>query len=153
LYYSRLLQQVVEAFSEVKDIVRADGQVNRAALGPVVFGDKKEMKKLTDIVWPAIQKKLLALIAEQKQANPNAILCIEAAVLIESGWSTSVADRVWVVEVPVETAKTRLMARNNLSEVEVSVFWCIIYRLYCIAVLGSFLIFINVSHIFRMYRP
>ena len=38
------------------DIVDADRSINRKNLGAKVFGHPAEMKKLTDIVWPAIRE-------------------------------------------------------------------------------------------------
>ena len=44
--------KVVAQFGE--DIVGADGEVDRRALGAKVFGEGGSLKQLTDIVWPAI---------------------------------------------------------------------------------------------------
>ncbi|XP_016048886.1 bifunctional coenzyme A synthase isoform X3 [Erinaceus europaeus] len=50
-------QPVVEAFGT--DILHKDGIINRKVLGSRVFGNKKQMKILTDIVWPVIGKMAL----------------------------------------------------------------------------------------------
>lgn len=42
---------------------------------------------------------------------------MEAAVLLEAEWD-KIVDEVWVVMVPENTAKERLMARNSLAEEE-----------------------------------
>ncbi|XP_047613743.1 bifunctional coenzyme A synthase isoform X1 [Phacochoerus africanus] len=47
-------QPVVEAFGT--DILHKDGTINRKVLGSRVFGNKKQLKILTDIVWPVIAK-------------------------------------------------------------------------------------------------
>jgi dephospho-CoA kinase len=74
------------------------------------------MKKLTNVVWPAIQAKLVSGIEEAATSGHQWIV-IEAAVLVEAGWST-IFDEVWVVHVSNQIARQRLMARNNLSEEE-----------------------------------
>jgi dephospho-CoA kinase len=45
------------------------------------------------------------------------VCIVEAAILLEAKWREMV-DEVWVVVVPVEVAKARLMTRNNFSEEE-----------------------------------
>ncbi|XP_049715541.1 bifunctional coenzyme A synthase isoform X3 [Elephas maximus indicus] len=47
-------QPVVEAFGP--DILHKDGIINRKILGSRVFGNKKQLKILTDIMWPIIAK-------------------------------------------------------------------------------------------------
>ena len=39
------------------------GEINRGFLGPLVFGDKQEMAKLTALVWPVMRRKLETVIA------------------------------------------------------------------------------------------
>ena len=96
------------------DIVAADGTINRQILGGKVFGDPEQMKRLTDVVWPGIRKFAVEEIAEIRRRDPNAIIVLEAAVLIEAGWNDFV-DEVWVAYVKPELARERLMARNGLT--------------------------------------
>jgi len=104
-------QQVVHAFGQ--DIVAPDGTIDRAKLGPKVFGQPDGMKRLTDIVWPGIRALAQAEL-QRLQQNGADIAVLEAAVLIEAQWQDLV-DEVWVVAVSRDTAKQRLIARNNLS--------------------------------------
>jgi dephospho-CoA kinase len=105
------LEQLRAAFGP--QVVGADGEIDRRVLGGLVFGRPDEMRKLTDIVWPLTR----ARIEEMKRAEASrpGVLVFEAAVLIEAGW-VPLMDEVWVVTVPVEVARQRLMARNGLSE-------------------------------------
>ena len=43
-------KKIVEVFGE-KVVVPGDRSIDRKVLGSIVFKDKQEMKKLTDIVW------------------------------------------------------------------------------------------------------
>lgn len=96
------------------DIVADDGTINRQILGGKVFGDPGQMKRLTDIVWPGIRQFATEEIAEITRRDPNAVIVLEAAVLIEAGWNDFV-DEVWVVYVKPEVARERLMSRNGLT--------------------------------------
>ncbi len=107
-------RQVVEAFGE--DLVAEDGTIDRSKLGPKVFGHPDGMKRLTDIVWPGIRALAEAELAQLRSAG-TAVAVLEAAVMIEAGWQDLV-DEVWVVAVSRDTARERLMARNNLSAEE-----------------------------------
>ncbi len=106
------LESVKNAFGA--DVVGADGEVDRRVLGGKVFGRPEELKKLTDIVWPLTRQRLETLKREEAAAG-TAVLVLEAAVLIEADW-IDLMDEVWVVTVPVEIARQRLMARNGLNE-------------------------------------
>ena len=105
---------VVAAFGD--DIVAPDGSIDRAKLGPKVFGHPDGMKRLTDIVWPGIRALAEAELA-RLDADGADVAVLEAAVLIEAEWQDLV-DEVWVVAVAPEAARERLMARNGFSAEE-----------------------------------
>ena len=46
------------------DVRRADGSIDRAALGRVVFADPVALRALEAIVHPAVRPRILAAIAE-----------------------------------------------------------------------------------------
>lgn len=96
------------------DIVGEDGEIDRRILGGKVFGAPDQLKRLTDIVWPVIRQFATAEISELRESDPETVIVLEAAVLIEAEWQ-DLADEVWVVHVDPEAAKQRLMDRNNLD--------------------------------------
>ena len=104
--------KMVDAFGE--EVLAADGTVDRRRLGGRVFGNPAELKKLTDIVWPEISRLADAEIAAQRAANPNAVVVLEAAVLVEAGWEHGL-DEIWVVVVAPDCAVERAVARGGLS--------------------------------------
>lgn len=106
---------VVATFGE--DVVGADGQIDRRALGGKVFGNPDALKQLTDIAWPEILRLAKQEIAEI-QANGNQHIVLEAAVLLEAGWDDSV-DEIWVVVVEPDVAVSRAMARDGVDEAAV----------------------------------
>ena len=104
--------KVVAQFGE--DIVGADGEVDRRALGAKVFGEGGSLKQLTDIVWPAIYDMAAAEIKQSLDSNPNTVVVLEAAVLIEAGWQ-SLVDEIWVTTVDRSTAIERASARDGVD--------------------------------------
>lgn len=109
---TKTFRDVVAAFGE--ELVKDDGSLDRRALGGRVFGDPEAMKTLTDIVWPEIRRLATEEIARLAAEHPDAIVVLEAAVLLEAGWD-DVVDSVWVVVVEPEVAVSRLAARNGLD--------------------------------------
>jgi len=112
---TRGFQAVVNEFGH--DLVQVDGTINRQLLGGKVFGDPAQMKRLTDIVWPEIRRLAAQEIAELRRRDRKATIVLEAAVMVEANWMDLV-DEVWVVTVPPEVAKARLMSRNGLTEAQ-----------------------------------
>jgi dephospho-CoA kinase len=104
-------EKVVAAFGQ--DVVSPDGEIDRKALGGKVFGDPALRKRLESIVWPWMRDTMDKRLADlRRQGTP--VVVLEAAVLIEADW-TPITDQVWVVVVPPELARERLMARNGLT--------------------------------------
>jgi len=102
---------VVQSFGD--DIVGAGGEIDRKALGAKVFGDPSQRKRLESIVWPWMRgemEKRLAALSDQGVR----VVVLEAAVLIEADW-LPIVDRVWLVTVPRDVARARMMSRNGLT--------------------------------------
>ena len=109
-------RQVVDTFGA--DVVAADGTIDRKVLGGKVFGKPEELKKLTDIVWPEINRMAAEAVRESLAAQPRQVVVLEAAVLLEAGWQKDM-DEVWVVIVDPEIAVARAVARDGIPEAAV----------------------------------
>ncbi|PNI33868.1 COASY isoform 5 [Pan troglodytes] len=105
-------QPVVEAFGT--DILHKDGVINRKVLGSRVFGNKKQLKILTDIMWPIIAK-LAREEMDRAVAEGKRVCVIDAAVLLEAGWQNLVHE-VWTAVIPETEAVRRIVERDGLSE-------------------------------------
>ena len=103
--------EVVAAFG--RDVVGSDGEIDRKALGAKVFGDAAALRRLTDIVWPAILVLAKAEIAAARAAAAEVVV-LEAAVLIEASWQHAV-DEVWAVTVTPDVALARATARDGVD--------------------------------------
>ncbi|XP_007955947.1 bifunctional coenzyme A synthase [Orycteropus afer afer] len=105
-------QPVVEAFGP--DILHKDGIINRKILGSRVFGNKKQLKILTDIMWPIIAK-LAREEMDLAVSRGKHVCVIDAAMLLEAGWQDMVHE-VWTVVIPETEAIRRIVERDGLSE-------------------------------------
>ncbi|XP_053309433.1 bifunctional coenzyme A synthase [Spea bombifrons] len=105
-------QKVVDEFGT--DILCADGTIDRKAIGSRVFSSKDQLKRLTDIVWPAIADLVKEALVEAA-AQGVSVCVLDAAVLLEAGWNDMVHE-VWTVLIPEKEAVIRIMNRDGASE-------------------------------------
>ena len=107
---------VVDAFG--RGVIAADGTIDRARLGAVVFSDPEARARLNAIVHPLIGAELAARIAAARDHGYDGPVVVEAAILIEAGWR-AIVDQLWVVSVKRETAIARVVGSRNLSRADV----------------------------------
>jgi len=108
----KAFRQVVEVFGG--DVVAETGEIDRKVLGGKVFGNPAELKKLTDIVWPAISAMASEEINENRAKHPDQLIVVEAAVLIEANWQ-GLSDEIWVTIVDPAIAIERASKRDNIE--------------------------------------
>ncbi len=100
------------------DVRRADGTIDRAALGRIVFADKLALRRLETLVHPAVaalrDEKLRAL--NELTPRPPAVV-LEAVKLIEAGQAELCA-LVWCVVCEPDVQLRRLMTTRGLSEAD-----------------------------------
>jgi dephospho-CoA kinase len=93
-----------------KWLLKADGEIDRARLGKLVFGDAEAMARLEDIVHPLVSQAIDIMVKRASQR----VIVIEAIKLLESDLR-NVCDSVWTVNVPEEVQIRRLMDRRGMS--------------------------------------
>ncbi len=96
-------------------VFHADGTINRAALGQIVFQDTDRLKQLNEIVHPAVKAWIRNEIEQQKQSGSCQLFVIEAALLIEDGY-TAICDEIWYVYVEESIRIKRLMESRGYTE-------------------------------------
>ncbi len=111
------LNDIVAAFGP--DVLAADGTLDRAKLGRLVFADAEARARLNAIVHPRVHAEQDRLLREVEACDPHGIAVVDAALLIESGGYRRF-DVVVVVWCRPEIQLARLMARNGLSREEAS---------------------------------
>lgn len=94
-------------------IIAPSGEIDRRALGSIVFSDPAALADLDRITHPAVIAAVDDLIA----ASEADVVAVDAVKLVQSGMADR-CDRVWLVECEPDYQLTRLMARNGLDEAE-----------------------------------
>lgn len=109
------LRAVVEALGA--EVLRADGTLDRARLGALIFGDEERRELLNSILHPLIIAEQDAMLRRWEEDDPHGIGVVDAALMIESGGYRRF-DKLVVVHCRPEVQLERLMRRNGLSREE-----------------------------------
>ncbi|WP_057911464.1 dephospho-CoA kinase [Peribacillus muralis] len=107
-------QQVVSAFGE--EILLADGTIDRAALGSIIFHDQEKRLLLNGIVHPAVRKWMLLKTEEALAAGEETVF-MDIPLLFESKL-TYMVEKTLLIYADERNQLKRLMNRNGLSEAD-----------------------------------
>ncbi|MEA2578402.1 MAG: dephospho-CoA kinase [Chloroflexota bacterium] len=88
-----------------------DGELDRAALGRVVFADADALRDLEAIVHPAVRPRILAALEAAEVAGAPVVV-IEAIKLVEGGLA-ELCDEVWLVTCGPDVQLERLVGRGS----------------------------------------
>lgn len=108
------LKEIVAYFGE--EILLADGTLNRAKLGKIIFKDKEKREKLNEITHPRVKEYMLEARERFFRAGEELVF-FDIPLLFESHLE-SLVDQIIVVWTTPETELKRLMERNNLTKEE-----------------------------------
>ena len=106
------LAQVVEVFGS--DLLTPAGDLDRAALGRIVFSDEAARRRLEGITHPLIFERYAELEAA---APPGALVVHDIPLLAESGRADTF-DAVLVVDVPPEVQVDRMVRERGWTREE-----------------------------------
>ncbi|ENI8942500.1 dephospho-CoA kinase [Listeria monocytogenes] len=106
------LKEIVAYFGE--EILLADGTLDRAKLGEIIFKDKEKREKLNEITHPRVKDYMLEAREGFFRAGEELVF-FDIPLLFESHLE-SLVDQIVVVWTTPETELKRLMERNNLTK-------------------------------------
>jgi len=107
-----LLRELADAFGE--SIIASDGSLDRGALANIAFNDKDALARLNKIVHPAVGKEMDRRLDEQRSTDN--VVVLDIPLLAENPRKGLCG--VIVVDVPVETAVSRLVEFRNMDETD-----------------------------------
>lgn len=109
-------KKILEAFdSEVSGgIVKADGTIDRGALGAIVFADKEKLARLSGIIHPAVKDWIRREIEVQSRKGCE-LFIIEAALLIEDHYE-EICQELWYIHTDTGARRERLKASRGYSD-------------------------------------
>jgi dephospho-CoA kinase len=106
------LDAVVAEFGS--DLLGPDGELDRPAMGRLVFSDEDARRRLEAIVHPLVFERIVAL---EEQAPPGSVVVHDIPLLAESGRADTF-DAVVVVDAPEEVQVERMMRDRGWSREE-----------------------------------
>jgi dephospho-CoA kinase len=116
--YHELIQPGMPLQYALKDrfgetVVAADGQIDRKALGAIVFSDPAALADLDQLTHPAVVAETISRI----ENTSTQVVVVDAVKLFESGIAER-CDEVWLVLCNPEIQLTRLMSRNGIDRAD-----------------------------------
>ena len=99
--------EIIKKFG--KEVLNDDGTVNTSALSAMVFSDAQKLKKLNNIIHPAVLDKTMDIVDENE-----GLIIIETA-LPDAARLNEYCDEIWYVYVPAELRISRLLDNRGGS--------------------------------------
>ena len=100
-----------------KQVFYKNGRLNRRRLSRLVFRDKKALKELTAIIHPRVKEMESRLIAELKKRDRQAVVVVDAPMMIEAGFHRS-KDCLVVMQTTVQNQLKRAAKKGGLSRAQ-----------------------------------
>lgn len=108
-----VLDELKETFGET---IFVDGILSRPVLGQIVFGDSEALAKLNNLTHPRIYQRIDEL-GQRYEDEGEQLVVYDIPLLLETP-NKMTFDGIMVVVTDPEQQLQRLMARNNLSQVD-----------------------------------
>lgn len=105
-------RRIVQAFGE--EILGEDKEIDRQKLSSIVFQDDEKLRELNQIVHPLVKKAILKEKNIISKKDPQKLIVLEAALLIEDGYPEFL-DELWAVIADKEVRIQRLMDSRGYS--------------------------------------
>lgn len=107
-------QQIVAAFGEGV-LAAPGGPLDRTKLAAIVFSDPQALRRLEQIVHPAVHAYIVNWL--DTVAAQSGVAVIDAVKLLEAGWKP-LCDAIWVVTCDPSQQVQRLVATRGMREAE-----------------------------------
>jgi dephospho-CoA kinase len=108
-------REIVDTFGA--DVVAPDRTIDRAKLGPIVFSAPEKLEALNKIMHGKIYAYIQGQIDYVRDHDPNRVIAVEAAILLEAGWR-SLVEALWVVVASEDVVINRLQIYKNMGEAQ-----------------------------------
>jgi dephospho-CoA kinase len=98
-------------------ILNPNGDVDRKAVGRIVFADPAELRALEAFVFPFIEKRILEEITRARGRGDVQFIVLDAAIMFETGWHRH-CEKVIFVDAPRGVRLARVKAARGWDEKE-----------------------------------
>jgi dephospho-CoA kinase len=108
-------RQIVDAFGE--RVLLPDAEIDRTALGHLIFNDPRKKQLLNTIVHPYVRRETNRQLKHIEHIDPDALVILDIPLLFEAGMRKGLSE-VIVVYAPEDIQIKRLMIRDHISQEE-----------------------------------
>lgn len=105
-----IIEEIRKHFGD--DVVAADGQLDRKALGALVFSDPEKLRQLEAIMHPRIRYEVKQQLLQYPEAD---YVVLVVPLLLETDFHQLV-DRILVVDIPEDEQIARVRQRDDRDE-------------------------------------
>lgn len=106
-------QPVVETFG--KEILAADGCIDRKKLGGIVFADRRRLEQLNAIIHPAVKAWIFREIEKERGQGLVPFAVVEAALLLEEHYD-QICDSIWYIYAEDAVRRKRLAISRGYTD-------------------------------------
>ena len=92
-----------------------DGRINNPEMARRIFSEPALLKKVNNLVHPAVKQYILSAFAMEKELGKLDFFVVEAALLIECGYSRDV-DAMWYIYCDENERRRRLKVSRGYSD-------------------------------------
>jgi dephospho-CoA kinase len=100
-----------------RDLLDEHGEIVRRRLGAIVFADDAQRRELEALTHPWIQRRVHEAIAAAKNDPAVRFIVLDAAIMLEAGWS-AVCDKLVFVDAPREVRLKRVREQRGWTAQE-----------------------------------
>lgn len=105
-------KQLVELLGN--DILDVNGFIVKEKMAAKIFSDVSLLSKVNAVIHPAVQEYILTEIKKERLKQQYDFFFIEAALLIECGYS-AIVDEMWYIYADEEVRRNRLLENRHYS--------------------------------------
>lgn len=102
-----------------RDILGADGEIDRKKMAAKIFSDEALLEKVNEIVHPRVEEFIRGKIDEAEEEGDVELFFIEAALLIEVGYS-HIVNEMWYIYTREDVRRSRLKESRGYSDEKIS---------------------------------
>ena len=110
------LEEIAKVFGT--HLINDDGNLDRQALGNIVFNDKEKLDILQSIITDKVVEYINHMLLKFKEDDFKGIVVIDAPLLFECGME-DIADENWLVYASLDVRMERIAKRDGLSEEQI----------------------------------
>ena len=109
---------VLEILSEAdtgRELLEQDGTINKEEMASRIFADPDLLRRINALIHPAVTQAVMDAIAQEREAGRIDYFFLEAALLIETGF-TEVVDSMWYIYADEAVRRQRLRETRGYDD-------------------------------------